>query len=112
MTSTKGKIPISCCDIPAGSFWNVTCDLNSPGLHREGCLDAFSDYIEGHAVSIESVGLTLAIIQVKFWTAAKLVFTAVVTNYGFFSATWYYFVLLLIQADSQRLRNCLIQLVI
>jgi CD63 antigen len=62
-STTHGEIPISCCSFVSGSTGTVTCNANTTGLHREGCLDAFGDYIEGHATSIESVGLTLAIIQ-------------------------------------------------
>ncbi|XP_063922102.1 CD63 antigen-like [Zophobas morio] len=60
---THKLIPISCCTFDAGSTGNVSCTDASSGLHAQGCLDAFSDYIEGHATSIESVGITLAVIQ-------------------------------------------------
>ncbi|XP_044272161.1 CD63 antigen-like [Tribolium madens] len=63
VTSTHGQLPVTCCNFPHGSFGNVTCNEKSEGLHREGCLEVFSDYIEGHATTVESVGLTFAIIQ-------------------------------------------------
>jgi len=61
--TTNGYLPISCCDFQAGAFNNVTCGSRSGGLHQLGCLQAFGDYIEGHAMSIESVGLGFGILQ-------------------------------------------------
>ncbi|RZC35974.1 CD63 antigen [Asbolus verrucosus] len=62
-SSTHGELPITCCQFPAGATGNVSCNAATTGLRKEGCLEVFTDYIEGHAVTIESVGLTLALIQ-------------------------------------------------
>lgn len=63
--TTKNTLPVSCCKIETGTLGNFTCDVNSNSLYKQGCLQIFSDYIKGHAATVEGVGLGLAIIQVR-----------------------------------------------
>ncbi|XP_019876654.1 23 kDa integral membrane protein [Aethina tumida] len=61
--TTKNTLPVSCCKIETGTLGNFTCDVNSNSLYKQGCLQIFSEYIKGHAATVEGVGLGLAIIQ-------------------------------------------------
>jgi len=61
--TTGGLLPLSCCNIPPGTIGVFTCNNSTIGPHKEGCLEAFSDYIEGHATTVESVGLGFAVLQ-------------------------------------------------
>ncbi|CAH0554427.1 unnamed protein product [Brassicogethes aeneus] len=60
--STDHKLPISCCPIPTGATGVMTC--NQDNAYKLGCLDKFTDYIEGHATTIEGVGIGLAVLQI------------------------------------------------
>lgn len=55
---------MSCCEIPIGASGVAHCYSNSTNLHKEGCLTKFGDYIRGHAVTVEAVGIGFAIVQV------------------------------------------------
>lgn len=58
------SLPLSCCQIPAGTRGNFSCTPNvTDTLYREGCLEMFGDYIRDNTSSIEIVGITLAIVQ-------------------------------------------------
>lgn len=63
------EIPVSCCSIPNGIIGSLTCDAESPGLFKVGCVDRFGSYIKSHAVSLGAAGIALAVIQVYFWVS-------------------------------------------
>lgn len=61
---TSGNLPLSCCRIPPGTTQQFVCNKNTLTLYTEGCLSAFGDYIRGHSTTVETVGITLAVVQV------------------------------------------------
>lgn len=59
-------LPISCCDFPAGTVGPIECKPQPQnGLYQHGCVEKFGEYIKRHVTSVEVVGLTFAIIQVR-----------------------------------------------
>lgn len=52
--------------IPNGVIGSLTCDSDSEGLFKAGCVQQFGSYIKSHAVSLGAAGIALAVIQVKF----------------------------------------------
>ncbi|XP_017075330.2 CD63 antigen [Drosophila eugracilis] len=66
VTLTEGQLPISCCDIPAGTVGTFSCSANATTdttRHDNGCLDGFSNYISAHAVSLGAAGVVIAVLQ-------------------------------------------------
>lgn len=62
---TYHGIPVSCCSFETGAL-NVTSCQNIEGntrLYEDGCLEKFSDFISGHAVSLGAAGIVIAVIQ-------------------------------------------------
>ncbi|KAL1498333.1 hypothetical protein ABEB36_009146 [Hypothenemus hampei] len=57
------SLPLTCCDIPAGSIGYLSCNSSSTTLHNETCLEAFGDRIRENTSAIEIVGIVLAVIQ-------------------------------------------------
>jgi CD63 antigen len=53
-------LPLSCCDIPAGS---TSFSCNSTNAFKEGCLEEFGNFVEHNVSYVEGVGIGLAIIQ-------------------------------------------------
>lgn len=58
-------IPMSCCYDVVGAVGTSNCTVESPNLHRIGCIDAFANFAEEHAAKIAGVGIGLGIIQVS-----------------------------------------------
>ncbi|KAF2903791.1 hypothetical protein ILUMI_02397 [Ignelater luminosus] len=57
------KLPASCCGPQHGLFETTVCNRTTSTLYSEGCLEKFGTCIEDNAVTIGSVGLGLAFIQ-------------------------------------------------
>lgn len=64
LSNTNYSIPMSCCAHKVGSVGNYRCDMNNTLLFHTGCLTAFGEFIENHAVTIGGVGIGFAIVQV------------------------------------------------
>jgi len=60
---TLKQIPMSCCGPQNGLVGSATCNETTKALYKRGCIDGFGDYVEENAVSIGTVGLGLAFIQ-------------------------------------------------
>jgi len=56
-------IPMSCCGPQHGQVGSSTCNETTPSIYKQGCVVGFGKYIEENAVSIGSVGLGLAFVQ-------------------------------------------------
>lgn len=50
--------------IPNGVIGSLTCDSESEGLFKVGCVERFGSYIKSHAVSLGAAGIAIAVIQV------------------------------------------------
>ena len=55
---------MSCCAHEVGSVGVYSCDMNNTLLFQTGCLTAFGEFIENHALTIGGVGIGFAVVQV------------------------------------------------
>ncbi|XP_065173908.1 CD63 antigen-like [Atheta coriaria] len=60
----NGSLPLSCCTIPPGTVGEYVCNKEAKGFHKSGCESAFGTYVREHAVTIGSIGLSFAAVQV------------------------------------------------
>lgn len=58
-------LPMSCCWKIYGAIGSAQCSLKSPNVYNQGCLSAFGDYVQSHALTIGGVGIGFAVVQVN-----------------------------------------------
>ncbi|XP_017779846.1 PREDICTED: CD63 antigen-like [Nicrophorus vespilloides] len=56
-------LPMSCCDIQNGLMSVAQCNNATETLHQNGCINNLDGYISGHALTIATIGLIFAFIQ-------------------------------------------------
>ncbi|XP_026757793.1 CD63 antigen-like [Galleria mellonella] len=62
-TATEGSLPLSCCPHEIGSVGTATCTINTSTVYKNGCSDAFGNWVKEHAGSIGVAGVFLVLIQ-------------------------------------------------
>lgn len=81
--AVNGSIPLSCCDIPVGHLDYFYCNSTQETLHQTGCVQAFGDFIQSHALSLAIVGIVLAVIQLFGLLFACIIARQIKKNRGF-----------------------------
>ncbi|XP_015604408.1 CD63 antigen isoform X2 [Cephus cinctus] len=59
----SNDLPLSCCEIKAGTIGSFSCNTNTTTLNDEGCLTSFQTIIKTHAVQLGAVGIGIAFVQ-------------------------------------------------
>jgi hypothetical protein len=61
----NNSLPMSCCSPSHSAIGVEVCDTHSKGLHREGCLKKFGEFVMDHAAVLGGAGIGIAFIQVN-----------------------------------------------
>lgn len=75
--------PLSCCEIPHATLNQFECNAEQPTMHKVGCVDAFGEFIQSHAMSLGLAGVILAVIQLIGLLFACLIARQIKKNRGF-----------------------------